>query len=155
MLPDIYNNPLIHYAADSFGRQAVVVQLNCFEVNNTIQVANSGYPSSNSISLKEAFRIISKLPIGELILHSIDNEGLLNGFNQKLYSSSILNSLTVPLVASGGASKSKDFLDILQTSQSRITGIIASSAFHFTALTPLEVSKYLIDNGYPARIPIA
>ena len=47
--------------------------------------------------------------------------------------------VTVPVIASGGAGKLSDFVDVVQNGN--VSAVAAASLFHFTEMTPMDVKN--------------
>ena len=65
---------------------------------------------------------------GELLVTSMDKDGTKSGFDIELYKA-IEAVVDVPIIASGGAGKVQDFIDLFE--QTGVTGALAASIFHF------------------------
>ena len=75
----------------------------------------------------------------------------LNKFKMRYCTNCLLPDNTyTPTIASGGAGKPSDFIDVLQFSA--ITAVAASSIFHFTEQTPKSIKKALLNEGILTRI---
>ena len=86
---------------------------------------------------------------GEIILTSINHDGMMGGYDIKNIRN-ISHISSVPVIASGGAGNPEDFYDVI-----KITGVKAVSAasiFHFTEITPLDVKRFLNDKKIPVRL---
>jgi cyclase len=71
------------------------------------------------------------------------------GFNLEL-TKTISNTVSVPVIASGGAGCKQDFFDIFSTGKA--DGALAASLFHFNTLRIFELKKYLTRLKIPIRI---
>ena len=86
---------------------------------------------------------------GEVVVNSIDTDGVKNGFDLELLEI-LSKKLSIPIVASGGAGNMKHFRDLF-----KIPGIdagLAASIFHFKEVEIMELKKYLKSNGVEMRI---
>ena len=79
---------------------------------------------------------------------AIGIDGTKQGFDIDLYQQ-IGEAVHVPIIASGGAGKKQDFLDVFQ--KTPVTGALAASLFHFGELKIEELKKYLEENGVNVR----
>ena len=139
---------LIKDGVKLFGSQCIV---GCIDVKRT----PSGYrvfthngsqatdwdPAEYSVHLE-------RLGVGEIILTSIDRDGTMEGYDLELIEK-VASVVSVPLVVAGGAGKLKDFEDALELP--RVSGVCASSIFHFTERTPADVRQHLLERGVPVR----
>ena len=89
------------------------------------------------------------LGAGEILLTSMDQDGTKNGFDIEL-TSTISNSLKIPVIASGGVGSLEHFLTGIKNGGA--SAVLAASVFHFKEITITEVKKYLKSNGVEVRI---
>ena len=83
---------------------------------------------------------VHTLGAGEIIINSINYDGLLNGLDIEL--GKIVSSETdLPVILSGGAGRPEDFFFAFKSSQ--ISGIAAGAIFQFTEYTPRNVKDFL------------
>ena len=62
----------------------------------------------------------------------------------------ITENTKVPVIASGGAGEFENILALLKSTD--LSGISASSIYHFTGVTPIDLKKYLFKNNIPVRL---
>jgi len=146
----VLNPMFIKEAAGKFGSQCIMVAIDVKKKSNNEHEVfiNSGKKATGIdpfVFAKEAER----LGAGEILITSIDNDGTMLGYDIEL-TKKISQSVQVPVIASGGAGSFKDVLDVLQ--EGKASSIAASSIFHFTEITPLEVKHFLKENGIQVRI---
>ena len=79
----------------------------------------------------------------------MNRDGTKNGYDLKL-TEKIASSVTVPVVASGGVGKLRDFLDGVNIGKA--SPLLAASVFHYKEFSIAEVKKYLNSNGVNVRI---
>ena len=144
-----YNNPnLIKEIADKYGSQSVVASIDVlYESNKWSCYSNSGLKNMKLDPVLWAKQLES-FGAGEILLTSIDRDGTMKGYDQKLISS-VSNSINIPLIASGGAGPFEDMTSAILNSGA--SALSASSMFHFTEKTPFEVKKYLSSKGISIR----
>jgi imidazole glycerol-phosphate synthase subunit HisF len=136
------NNPtLITECANAFGNQCVVLSLDAKQIapGRWNAFINGGMKDSDKSAIdwaKEATRIGA----GEILLTSIDQDGTKKGFNIEL-TKAVSRSVTVPVIASGGAGRKEDFLDIFTSGEA--DAALAASLFHFGELTIKDLKRYL------------
>ena len=90
-----------------------------------------------------------KLGAGEILLTSMDADGTKNGFDIPL-TKLISGSVNIPVIASGGAGRCKDFADVFK--ETGADAALAASLFHFRELSVGEVKQYLKDEGIWVRL---
>lgn len=137
-----FNNPkLIVECANAFGSQCVVLSLDAKMVSkNRWNVFINGGRTDTGISAITWAKQATKLGAGEILLTSIDTDGMKQGFNVAL-TKLISNAVSVPIIASGGAGKLNDFVEIFKIGNA--DAALAASLFHFGELTIKEVKDYL------------
>ena len=81
------------------------------------------------------------------MLCSIDNDGLMNGYDQNLIKY-VSQNINLPLIVSGGAGSYEDFEIAIKNGSSAVA---AASIFHFTYRTPNEAKSYLLSKNIPVR----
>ena len=84
----------------------------------------------------------------EILLTSIDSDGTKKGFDIQL-TRTISTAVSVPVIASGGAGKLNDFVDILTVGCA--DAALAASVFHFGKYTISQVKNYLSNKNIPIR----
>lgn len=86
---------------------------------------------------------------GEILFTSMNNDGTKCGFaNDAL--SRLHNELGIPVIASGGAGKEKDFLDTFTEGQS--DAALAASVFHYGEIRIRDLKTYLRSHGVKVRL---
>jgi len=150
--PALENPNLIDECAAIFGQQCIVVGIDSFKQNNEYYVYQ--YTGSPDKSLntgrqtQEWIREVQDRGAGEIVLNCMNQDGVRRGYD--LEQLSIMRDLChVPLVASGGAGQSQDFLDVFQ--QARVDGALAASVFHRGVLSINDLKSYLRENHIEVR----
>ena len=100
-------------------------------------------------ALESAFEKVNKVEPGEILITSIDHDGIMKGYDIETINE-ISKISDVPIIASGGAGNLKDFYEIIE--RTNIKALSAASIFHFTETTPLDVKRYLDSKGIKVRI---
>lgn len=146
-----FNNPsLITDCANYFGRQCVVLSLDARQVKKNVWnvFINGGTTDTGVSAIEWAKRAVS-LGAGEILLTSIDTDGMKEGFDIEL-TKIISKNINVPIIASGGAGKIEDFYEVFK--KGNADAALAASLFHFGDLTIKEVKSYLKDKKISVRL---
>lgn len=145
-----FKNPqLISDCAKEFGSQCVVLSLDAKKVGlNRWNVFINGGRTDTGISAIDWAKKATKLGAGEILLTSIDTDGMRKGFNVEL-TRRISKAVSVPVIASGGAGKLDDFVEIFK--KGFADAALAASLFHFKELTIQQVKNYLKKRRIPIR----
>lgn len=141
------NPDLIKEAALKFGSQRVVLAIDAKrESENSWSVyVKGGREKTNLNPVEWAIKAV-KLGAGEIVLNSIDEDGMKKGYDIELLKR-ITEAVNVPVVASGGAGKLEDFYDAIKYGGAN--AVLAASVFHFGEIKIQELKKYLKDRGIP------
>ncbi len=145
----VKNPNLITEAALKFGNQCVVLSIDAKKIANgswTVYI-NGGRIDTGMDAIEWAIRG-EKLGAGEVVVNSIDADGVKNGYDIEL-TKKISESINIPVVASGGAGKTKDFLEVLNNG--RADAALAASVFHYGEIKIGELKQYLYENGIAIR----
>ncbi len=146
-----FNNPrLLSECANEFGNQCVVLSLDVKKVkDNCWNVFINGGRTNTGISAIAWAKTAVKLGAGEILLTSIDSDGTKKGFDITL-TKKVSQTVSVPVIASGGAGKLSDFVEIFKKGMA--DAALAASLFHFGELTITQVKNYLRQNNLAVRI---
>lgn len=143
------NPKLISEAAEKFGSQCVVCAIDAKRLPGggwTVYL-NGGRVDTGRDAVAWA-REAERLGAGEILLTSMDRDGVKNGYDLEL-TAAVSQSVSVPVIASGGAGKPEHFYDAFQIGKA--DAVLAASLFHFGELTIPELKRYLAARGVPVR----
>lgn len=145
----IKNPSLIKEAAKKYGTQCVVLSTDVKRVNGEYHVFSKGGREDTGM---EAISWIKKCVsdgAGEVVVNSIDTDGVKKGFDIDLLKE-VCDSVSVPVIASGGAGSADDFINLFLDIPLVDAGL-AASIFHYKELTIEELKKELFEAGIPVR----
>ena len=145
------NTPeLISRAADKFGSQCVVVAIDARrrEDGSGWNVYKNGGRVDTGLDAIEWAHKADQLGAGEILLTSMDCDGTKAGYDLEL-TRQIADTVSVPVIASGGAGTKEHFYDAL--TQGGADAALAASLFHYKELEILDLKNYLADRGVPVR----
>ncbi|OGE19319.1 imidazole glycerol phosphate synthase subunit HisF [Candidatus Daviesbacteria bacterium RIFCSPHIGHO2_02_FULL_41_10] len=145
-----FKNPkLISDCAKEFGSQCVVLSLDAKKVRkNRWNVFINGGGTDTGVSAIEWAKKATELGAGEILLTSIDTDGMKEGFNLEL-TRRVSEAVNIPVIASGGAGKLADFTDVFKIGKA--DAALAASLFHFGELTIKDLKNYLRSKKIPIR----
>ena len=147
-----------------FGRQCIVVaidvkrnyniknQKNIFSINNKkfwFEVFIYGGKKETGLDAIDWAKKVESLGAGEILLTSIDMDGTKDGYDIEL-TKKIVNSVSIPVVASGGCGKPDDMIDVFQ--KTNVEAALAASIFHYETHSVNRVKKIIKENGIPVRV---
>jgi cyclase len=125
-----------------FGDQFFSISIEAKKINNKYYCMMDHGRENSGILVADWIKRLNKLIVGEIIVNSIDNDGMESGFDLDLLNIVSLYSKSSTLIISGGAANFSDFELIAE--KYNIEGIAASTCFHFKRLSVLEIKKNLI-----------
>ena len=146
------NTPeLIREAADKFGSQCVVVAIDAKRrANGSVwNIYKNGGRIDVGIDAMEWAKKVESLGAGEILLTSMDCDGTKAGYDLEL-TRAIADSVSIPVIASGGAGKLEHFREAL--TEGGADAALAASLFHYKELEIKEVKEYLRENGVSVRL---
>ena len=142
----IENPKLITELAETFGSQAIVVSIDSANESGSGIVIHSGRKTLDANPIEMAM-LVQDLGAGEVIIQSMPHDGKMEGMNWLLIEKAV-RKLSIPVLASSGASSPEDFLRAYELGAS---GVAAGALFQFTQITPQTVSDFLRQAGVPVR----
>ena len=145
----IKNPDLIREAAEKYGNQCVVLSIDIKRVNGKYSVFSKGGREDTGIDAIEWAVKGEKNGAGELVINSIDTDGVKNGFDIELLKE-IADNVSIPLIASGGAGNMEHFKDVFQVKG--VDAGLAASIFHFKEIDIKELKEYLQKNNIKVRL---
>lgn len=145
----IKNPNLIREAAEKYGNQCVVLSIDIKRVHGKYSVFAKGGREDTSIDAVEWAINGEKNGAGELVINSIDTDGVKNGFDLELLEE-IAKNVSIPLIASGGAGNMEHFKDVFQVKG--VDAGLAASIFHFKEIDIRELKEYLQSSGVNVRL---
>ena len=145
------NRPeLISEAAEKFGSQCVVVAIDARrrEDGTGWNVYKNGGRIDTGLDAIEWAKKADRLGAGEILLTSMDCDGTKSGYDIEL-TRQIAESVSIPVIASGGAGTMEHFYDALIEGEA--DAALAASLFHYKELEINELKDYLAKRGVPVR----
>ena len=144
----VKNPKIIKQASLKHGSQCIVVAIDAKRYENQMRVVVKGGREITSKELVSWAKKVQLLGAGEILLTSMDTDGVQNGFDSKMLKK-VTNNVSLPVIASGGVGSLEHFyLGYLTKS----TGLLAASVFHSGKYNIKTVKKYLDKKGVPVRL---
>ena len=145
-----FENPqLIKDSARQFGSQCVVVSIDAHRHNGHYEAYSQSGVHPTGQEVVEWAREVERLGAGEILLTSVERDGTMQGYDLDLIRR-VATSVTIPVVASGGAGNYEHMVEALQVGGA--SAVAAASIFHFTEQTPLEAKRHLAKKGVAVRL---
>ena len=146
----IRNPQLIEDAAKRYGSQCVVLSADVKRVDGVFRVFAKGGRENTGMEAIEWIRGGVERGAGEIVLNSIDTDGVKGGFDLEMLAR-VCEVADVPVIASGGAGCIEDFITLFQTLPQVDAGL-AASIFHFGEVKIRDLKQAMAAHGIPARL---
>ncbi len=146
----IKNPKLISEAAKRYGDQCVVLSMDVKRVDGKFTVFAKGGRENTGIDAIEWAKKGVGDGAGEIVLNSIDTDGVKQGFDLEMLDK-ICSVTNVPVIASGGAGCIEDFVTLFKTLP-KVDAGLAASIFHFKEVSISELKQRLSKEGVSIRI---
>lgn len=140
---------IIEKAAKKYGDQCVVLSMDIKRVDGSFMLfAKGGRENTGIDALQWAVDGVNS-GAGELVVNSIDTDGVKQGFDLELLDE-IAARVNVPIIASGGAGKMEDFSELFR--HKGMDAGLAASIFHYKEIKIADLKKYLRNEGVEVRL---
>jgi len=160
----VKNPEIITELMKLFGKQCIVVAIDAKRNYNTekgknifsegdqkfwFEVFIYGGKKGTELDAIDWAKTVSNLGAGEILLTSIDRDGTKDGYDI-LLTKEIVNSVSIPVIASGGCGKPDDMLQIFK--ESNVDAALAASIFHYETQAVDRVKEFLKEHTVPVRL---
>jgi imidazole glycerol-phosphate synthase subunit HisF len=141
---------LLKECADRFGNQCVVLAIDARRRDDgSWEVYTHGGRRGTGIDALEWAEKGTDLGAGEILLTSMDTDGMKSGYDIEL-TAAMVESVGVPVIASGGAGNLEHLHDAFERGGAH--AVLAASIFHYGEYTISEAKAFLAERGLPMRI---
>jgi cyclase len=146
----ITNPDIIPRAAEKYGSQCVVLSVDIKRVDGAFHVFKNGGRIDTGIEAIEWIRRGVENGAGEIVVNSIDTDGVGGGFDLAMLRA-VCDVVKVPVIASGGAGCTEDFIKLFKEVPDVDAGL-AATVFHFGQIKIPELKKVLRSEGIDMRL---
>lgn len=146
----IADKTLIRRAAAKYGSQCVVISADVTRHNGKFTIYGRGGRDDTGFEAIEWIKYCVDEGAGEVVLNSIDTDGVKGGFDIEMLEA-VCNTVSVPIVASGGAGSADDFVTLFKTLP-KVDAALAASVFHFGEIKIPDLKRKLADNNIYVRL---
>ena len=136
-------------AANAFGSQCVVLAVDAKQTDNGWRVFLNGGRIPTELDAIDWIKRGIELGAGEILLTSMNSDGTKDGFEVEL-TRRASESVSVPVIASGGAGSRDDFAEIFI--RGKADAALAASVFHFGEIAIPDLKTFLNMRGVPVRL---
>jgi len=139
------NPELISDAAQKYGSQCVVLSVDIKRVDGIFRVFAKGGREDTGLEAIEWIKRGVNLGAGELVVNSIDTDGVKGGFDLPMLEA-VCDAVSIPIIASGGAGSIDDFIELFKTLP-KVDAGLAASIFHFGEVKIPDLKRALREAG--------
>ena len=141
---------LICEAVSTLGSQCVVVGVDVMKQGSRYVVyTNCADMPRPDIVLEKYIHQVEEFGAGEILINSIDNDGMMQGYDLELLKM-VRASTSLPVIACGGAGNFKDLFDAFE--QTQVNAVACASLFHFGDNNPLRAKAFLKNQNIPVKL---
>lgn len=145
----VKNPDLISDCAKYFGSQCIVVAIDAKFCDNDYYVFINAGKKNTGIKLKDWAKEVQERGAGEILLTSMDCDGVQKGFDIPM-NKLVVQTVDIPVIASGGAGADpKHFSEVF--SKAKVDAALAASIFHFDTLPIPKLKEALKEDGILTR----
>lgn len=144
----IENPGIIRKLSDVIGSANTVIAIDAKYENNNYYVYSHGGKINTNKNLIDWAKTVEDYGAGEIMVTSIDSDGTMKGYDNNLIKL-LANKINIPVIASGGAGKPEDFLNVFNAGAD---AALAASIFHFKIYNIKEIKNYLKENDINVRL---
>ncbi len=141
---------LVGEAAKRFGDQCVVISADVKRVDGEYHVFAKGGREDTGMEGIEWIRRCVDNGAGEVVLNSIDTDGVKDGFDLEMLQA-VCDVVNVPVIASGGAGCIAHFTELFEAIP-KVDAGLAASIFHFGEVSIRDLKEELRRNGINVRL---
>jgi imidazole glycerol-phosphate synthase subunit HisF len=144
------NDGFIENAAKEFGSQCIVASVDVKKTDLGYRVFVSHGQENTNLNPTAWTTHLSNSGVGEILLNSIDNDGVGKGYDLKL-SKKISSNCRCPIIACGGAGEWEHFKQILD--ETNVDAVAAANVFQYMDQSVYLAKKFLYQNNCNVRKP--
>lgn len=132
---------LLKEVSEKYGSMSLILSVDVKKVGGHYHVFLGAGREDTGLEAKEWIGKCVGLGVGTVVINSIDTDGVREGFDIEMLSI-LTKDVGCDVVASGGAGKKEDFLEVFQKI-GKVTGALAASIFHYDLVSIKEIKELL------------
>lgn len=144
----VANPGLITDLSTRFGSQCIVAAIDARQTGTGWEVNTHGGRKPTGMDAIEWAKRVEELGAGEILLTSMDHDGVKDGFAIQL-TNTVCDAVNIPVIASGGAGSSEHFAELFE--RSNADAGLAASIFHFGEVAIPDLKAFLKQRQIPVR----
>ena len=142
----LLDKQFIKDAVNFYGSQCISIAVDAYFTSNGYKIFNK---LNIDITVDKFIDEMIECNVGELVLNSVDNDGIMNGFDIDLINQ-VSKKTNLPTIVTGGGGNMDHYNKLF--SETDTTAVGSASIFHFTQFTPQDIKNELKTIGIPVRI---
>lgn len=136
--------------AEELGSQCMVLSIEAKRRNDGgWEAYRDGGREHTGLDVVEWARRGQELGAGEILLTSVDHEGMCGGFDVELVRT-VSDSVTTPVIASGGMGRLEDLLRV--AAEGHADGVAMAHILHYNKLSLPEIREWAVAENLPVRV---
>lgn len=144
----IKNPEFVREASQRFGAQCIVVAIDAKRVDDHWEIFTHGGRKATGIDAVEWARKMDDYGAGEILLTSMDRDGVKTGFDLAL-TRAIADAVRIPVIASGGVGNLEHLAEGVL--EGHADAVLAASIFHFGEFSIREAKDHMVARGIEMR----
>jgi cyclase len=150
----VFNPEFVQEAAERFGSQCIVVAIDAKKVSapdeeGRWEIFTHGGRKPTGLDAIEWAQKMEELGAGEILLTSMDQDGVKNGYDLGL-TRGVSEAVNIPVIASGGVGNLDHLVD--GCIEGKADAVLAASIFHFNEYSVPEAKAYMRERGIEVRL---
>ncbi len=145
----VLNPDLIVEASNIFGSQCILVGIDVKKGEHGYKVYTHSGKNETDLDLVSHIKNVEKLGAGEIFINSIDNDGMMKGYDLELINLVMANT-NLPVIACGGAGNFMHLVDAYK--QTGVEALAMASIYHFGDNNPVRARSYLKNQDIEIKI---
>lgn len=142
----LLDKQFIRDAVAFYGSQCISIAVDAYKTHDGYKIFNK---LNIDITVEKFIEEMIGCNVGELVLNSIDNDGLMKGFDINLVSH-VSKMTNIPIIVVGGGGEMEHYNRLFSETNTQAVG--SASIFHFTQFTPLDIKNELKSINIPVRL---
>lgn len=139
---------LVRSAAEAFGSQCIVAGVDYRQTPHGARVFIQSGTQETSLDPLEHARVLAAQGAGEILLNSIDHDGVMDGYDLEL-AGRVAEAVSTPVIVAGGAGNFRHLAEAF--TQTEVAAAACASLFHFGDNNPIRARSHLRNLGIPVR----
>ena len=135
---------LVNDLAQEFGNQCIVASIDCEKKDQEFFVTKKNSFELTDFSLAKFLGYCRTLPIGEIILNSVERDGTGNGLDLEMLNS-VPSNLNLPLIITGGVGNSSHITEGLR--DNRVDAVATANLLNFMGDGLMRARNFAVQSG--------